>query len=883
MKIQNLSKEEVFKSLVTSERGLSENEAGRRLHEYGLNEIKEVRKKPLYLRLISQFTHFLAVLLWIASALSFISEYLHPGEGMLTLGLAIMAVIFINAVFTFIQEYRAEKALEALKKLLPFYVKVLREGKGKEIHSREVVPGDIIMLEEGDKIPGDARFIETSELKVNNAPLTGESEPMLRNCEPYEGDILESPNIAFAGTTVISGSGRAVVFSTGMTTEFGRIAHLTSAVEAGLSPLQKEIIKATRLVATIAAVVGIFFFSLGFVIGRSFWDNFIFAIGITVALIPEGMLPTMTLSLAMGSQRMARRKALIKTLPSVETLGAVTVICTDKTGTLTQNKMAVTKMWFDENVIDVKDFKKDNSAELLRIAYLCNNARFIDGQYKGDPTEVALFKVARETIGDFEAERMKEIPFDSERKRMTTINNIEGRTISFTKGAIESVLPLCAYLLINGEKVSMDKNIEKQIVEANHSLMDMGLRVLSFAYKEIDEKERMRQEDIETDMVFAGLIGLEDPPRQEVPEAIRKCNDAGIKVIMITGDGSRTAVAIAREIGLIKGNPIVIEGHEFNQMSDDELRKKLSQKEVIFARMTPKHKMRVVSILKDEGEIVAVTGDGVNDAPALKKADIGIAMGMSGTDVAKEASDMILLDDNFATIVNAVEEGRAVYENIKKFITYIFASNIPEAVPYLAYILLRIPLPLTIIQILAVDLGTDMLPALALGAEKPTPGLMKQPPRKLKERLLDLPLIIRSYLFLGPIEAAACMFGFFYVLYNGGWIWGTMLPPTNILYLQATTACLTAIIITQVGNVFACRSSRESIFSIGFLSNRLIFVGIIVEILLQLFIVYHPWGNKIFRTAPVGLHVWLILIPFSIGLLLAEEVRKFYVRKWSRA
>jgi len=883
MKIQNLSKEEVLKSLVTSDRGLSEDEAGRRLHEYGLNEIKEVRKKPLYLRLISQFTHFLAVLLWIASALSFISEYLHPGEGMLTLGLAIMAVIFINAVFTFIQEYRAEKALEALKKLLPFYVKVLREGKGKEIHSREVVPGDIIMLEEGDKIPGDARFIETSELKVNNAPLTGESEPMLRNCEPYEGDILESPNIAFAGTTVISGSGRAVVFSTGMTTEFGRIAHLTSAVEAGLSPLQKEIIKATRLVATIAAVVGIFFFSLGFVIGRSFWDNFIFAIGITVALIPEGMLPTMTLSLAMGSQRMARRKALIKTLPSVETLGAVTVICTDKTGTLTQNKMAVTKMWFDENVIDVKDFKKDNSAELLRIAYLCNNARFIDGQYKGDPTEVALFKVARETIGDFEAERMKEIPFDSERKRMTTINNIEGRTISFTKGAIESVLPLCAYLLINGEKVSMEKNIEKQIVEANHSLMDMGLRVLSFAYKEIDEKERMRQEDIETDMVFAGLIGLEDPPRQEVPEAIRKCNDAGIKVIMITGDGSRTAVAIAREIGLIKGNPIVIEGHEFNQMSDDELRKKLSQKEVIFARMTPKHKMRVVSILKDEGEIVAVTGDGVNDAPALKKADIGIAMGMSGTDVAKEASDMILLDDNFATIVNAVEEGRAVYENIKKFITYIFASNIPEAVPYLAYILLRIPLPLTIIQILAVDLGTDMLPALALGAEKPTPGLMKQPPRKLKERLLDLPLIIRSYLFLGPIEAAACMFGFFYVLYNGGWIWGTMLPPTNILYLQATTACLTAIIITQVGNVFACRSSRESIFSIGFLSNRLIFVGIIVEILLQLFIVYHPWGNKIFRTAPVGLHVWLILIPFSIGLLLAEEVRKFYVRKWSRA
>jgi len=831
MKIQNLSKEEVFKSLVTSDRGLSEEDAGRRLHEYGLNEIKEVRKRPLYLRLISQFTHFLAILLWIAAFFSFLSEYLHPGEGMLTLGIAIIGVIFINAVFTFIQEYRAKKALEALKRLLPFYVKVLRDGKEKEIHGREVVPGDMIMLSEGDKIPADARLIKTSDLKVNNAPLTGESEPMLRNHEPFDGEFLESPNIAFAGTTVISGSGMAVAFATGMTTEFGRIAHLTSAVEAGLSPLQKEIIKATRIVATIAAVVGIFFFSLGFLIGRSFWENFIFAIGITVALIPEGMLPTMTLSLAMGSQRMAKRKALIKTLTSVETLGAVTVICTDKTGTLTQNKMAVTKMWTASDGFII-------------------------------PLSPPLEKGGG------------------------------GGFVVFTKGAMESVLPLCSHLLIDGEKVPIDETLRKKTMDAYHALMDMGLRVLSFAYKEIGDtpppipppqggraREGVRPEEVENNMVFAGLIGLEDPPRPEVPEAIQKCNEAGIKIIMITGDGSRTAVAIAREIGLIKGNPALIEGHEFDQMSDEELRKKLLEKEVIFARMTPKHKMRVVSILKDEDEIVAVTGDGVNDAPALKKADIGIAMGISGTDVAKEASDMILLDDNFATIVNAVEEGRAVYENIKKFITYIFASNIPEAVPYLAYILLRIPLPLTIIQILAVDLGTDMLPALALGAEKPTPGLMKQPPRKLKERLLDLPLIIRSYLFLGPIEAIACMFGFFYVLYNGGWIWGTMLSVNNLLYLQATTACLTAIIITQIGNVFACRSSKESIFSIGFFTNRLIFAGIMVEILLQLFIVYHPFGNKIFRTAPLSLDLWLILIPFSIGLLAAEEVRKFYSRR----
>ena len=895
MKIQNLSKEEVLKTLVTSDKGLSEEDARRRLNEYGLNEIKEVRKKPLYLRFISQFTHFLAILLWIAAVMSFISEYLHPGEGMMTLGIAIVAVIFINAAFTFIQEYRAEKALEALKKLLPFYVKIIRDGREKEIHGREVVPGDMIMLSEGDKIPADARLIKTSDLKVNNAPLTGESEPMLRNHEPFDGEFVESPNIAFAGTTVISGSGMAVAFATGMTTEFGRIAHLTSAVEAGLSPLQKEIIKATRLVATIAAAVGIFFFSLGFLIGRSFWDNFIFAIGITVALIPEGMLPTMTLALAMGSQRMAKRKALIKTLTSVETLGAVTVICTDKTGTLTQNKMAVTKIWIDNNVINVRDLNKGNAFELLKIAYLCNNARFIDGQYKGDPTEVALLKVVRENIGDLKAERIKEIPFDSDRKRMTTVQIIppshpppeaeekggNGGFVAFTKGAMESVLPLCTRMLINIEKVPIDETLREKTMDAYHALMDMGLRVLSFAYKEIENRnaEGMRPEEVENNMVFAGLIGLEDPPRPEVPEAIQKCNEAGIKIIMITGDGSRTAVAIAREIGLIKGNPALIEGHEFNLMSDEELREKLLEKEVIFARMTPKHKMRVVSILKDEGEIVAVTGDGVNDAPALKKADIGIAMGISGTDVAKEASDMILLDDNFATIVNAVEEGRTVYENIKKFITYIFASNIPEAVPYLAYILLRIPLPLTIIQILAVDLGTDMLPALALGAEKPTPGIMKQPPRKLKERLLDLPLITRAYLFLGPMEAIACMFGFFWVLYSGGWIWGTMLPANDVLYLQATTACLTAIIITQIGNVFACRSSRESVFSIGFFSNRLIFGGIMVELILQLFIVYHPFGNRFFGTAPLGLDVWMILIPFSILLLAAEEMRKVYVRR----
>jgi len=883
MKINNLTREEVLRNLVTSESGLTEEESQKRLLEFGPNEIREVRKTSLSIRFLRQFTHFLAILLWIGAGLAFLSEYLHPGEGMLTLGLAIVGVIFINAVFTFIQEYKAEKAIEKLRLLLPFQVKVIREGRERELPAREVVPGDLIILSEGDKVPADARLIDAAYLMVNNAPLTGESEPVSLHHEPGEEELIVSRNITFAGTTVVSGSGKAIVFATGMRTEFGRIAHLTSAVEADLSPLQKEIIKVTRIIAFIATITGIVFFVIGHLIGRGFWENFIFAVGIIVANVPEGLLPTVTLSLAMGSQRMARKMALIKTLNSVETLGSVTVICTDKTGTLTQNRMEVKKIWtVDEQQATVNS--------LMKTAYFCNNARLIDGQYKGDPTEIALLKAARETVGDLKAERVFEIPFDSEKKRMTVVQQAAGsnqqaeeKTIytAFTKGALETVLPLCSHLLINKGVTPLNETDKKRIMDAYHSLTDMGLRVLAFAYKEIEESSKFKAQSsknkdtvLEKDMIFVGLVGLEDPPRPEVPEALEKCHAAGIKVIMITGDGSRTALAIAREIGLVKGNPVVIEGHEFERMGDRELREKLTGKEVIFARMTPKHKMRVVSILKEEGERVAVTGDGVNDAPALKKADIGIAMGISGTDVAKEAADMILLDDNFATIVNAVEEGRAVYENIRKFISYIFSSNIPELVPYLAYVLFRIPLPLTIMQILAVDLGTDMLPALALGAEKPSREVMRQPPRSPEERLLNLKLLGRAYLFLGPIEAAAGLFGFFYVLNTGGWKWGEMPAANHPLYMQATTACLTAIIITQVANIFACRSFRESVFRIGFFSNKLIFVGIASEIMLQLFIVYHPWGNEIFSTYPIAVKVWLVLIPFAFILFAAEEMRK---------
>jgi len=880
VKIQSLSEAEVLRTLVTSDKGLSHEDAQRRLNEYGFNEIKDVRKKPLYLKLVSQFIHFLAILLWIAAALCFLSEFLHPGEGMLSLGIAIIGVIIINAIFTFVQEYRAEKAVEALKKLLPFNVKVLRDGSMREISAREVVPGDFFILNEGDKIPADARLVDENHLMVNNAPLTGESQSKPRSSRPFDGESLESPNIVFAGTHVVSGSGRAVAYATGMSTEFGKIAHLTSAVEPGLSPLQKEILKVTKIIAIIALTTGIFFFGIGTLTGRSFWHNLLFAIGITIANVPEGLLPTVTLSLAMGSQRMAKKKALIRTLTSVETLGSVTVICTDKTGTLTQNRMEVQKIW-------TTDMQQSSINNLVRIASLCNNAFYEDGKYKGDPTEVALLKAAREKSGDIKADRTAEIPFDSDRKRMTTVNVIEGETLVLTKGALENVLPLCTGIFVeNGTKSLNDEN-KGPVMDAYHSMMDDGLRVIAFAFRKLADNS-IAQADPEAALIFVGLMGLEDPPRPEVPNAIKKCREAGIKIIMITGDASRTATAIAKQIGLVKDVPAIIEGHEIDMKSDDSLREALRSEEIIFARMSPRHKMRIVTVLQDEGERVAVTGDGVNDAPALKKADIGISMGIMGTDVAREAADMVLLDDNFATIVNAVEEGRTIFENIKKFITYIFAHGTPEAIPYIMFALFKIPLPLTVMQILAIDLGTETIPALALGAEPPEASIMRYPAghpntiiqsQSAKGRIIDMALLFRGYVFIGFISAIAVLFVYFYVLYKGGWQWGMALEMNDLLTRQASTATFLGIVIMQIGNVFACRSSKDSIFRLGFFSNRLVIIGIIVEVILSAFIVYHPLGNRIFGTAPLGLDVWLILIPFSIMLLAAEELRKVYVRR----
>ena len=892
MKIHQLSPGEALKSLKSSHDGLSQNEALRRLKEFGPNQIDKVPPESLLISFLKEFIHFFALILWLAAGLAFFADYRQPGEGMGTLGYAILGVIVINGLFAFWQQFRAERAVAALEKLLPHYVKVLRDNNIGLILATHLVPGDVILLQEGDNVSADCRIIEAFSLRVNNATVTGESMPKARDAEPSsEEDLLHGRNTLLAGTSVVSGEGRAVVFATGMHTEFGKIAHLTQTTSSGSSPLQLEITRLSRIVVAIAFSLGVTFFFIGQVIGLSFWENFIFAIGIIVALVPEGLLPTLTLALAMSTQRMAKRNALIRHLPSVEALGSATVICTDKTGTLTQNRMEINKLYVNGQVIT--RFEAKRQPKLAKVyrrffedALLCHNLKetVIAGkpEFLGDPMEIALVRFAKTCLGEtISYPKINEVPFDTDRKRLSTVHQTPDGPVLYCKGALEMLLPLCTHVQLGEKIVPVNGDIQQAFINALEKMASEGLRVLAFAWRELKVGHDVGSE--EHDLILSGLVGLEDPPRPEVPDAIQKCHEAGIKVIMVTGDHPHTALAIGRQIGQIQSEtPVIITGEQLRRLSETQLRLALDAPDIIFARVGADQKMRIVSALKKMNHIVAVTGDGVNDAPALKMADIGIAMGIMGTDVAKESADMILLDDNFASIVAAIEEGRAVYDNIRKFLSYILTSAVPELVPYLFFALFNIPLPLTIIQILAVDLGTDMLPALGLGANPPAQGIMTRPPKGRNERLLNWPLLLRAYLFLGLLEASAAMTAYYLVLHNGGWAWGEALGIHDRLYQQATTACLASIIIMQIVNVFLCKTPDRTLFGSAIFSNRLILWGVTLEIILILVIIYTPWGQIIFGTAPIPLSIWLFMLPFAAAMLLLEEVRKWASIKWLR-
>ena len=703
---------------------------------FGANELKVSKDTPELLKFLMQFKNFFAVLLIVGGALAMTAERLDPGQGNLYIAIALITVVLLNAGFTYFQEHQSERIMDSFKNMLPSMITAIRDGRPQEIPAADLVPGDVIVLNEGDRVPADGRLIDAKELKVDNSSLTGESEPQLLDAGKSANAMLESPNMVFSGSLVQSGEGTVVLVETGMNTQIGGIVELTKATKVTETPIHKELEYFIKVISFIAIFLGISFFGVSVAIGNNVIGSLIFAIGIIVANVPEGLLPTVTLSLTMASRRMAQKNALIKNLESVETLGSTTVICTDKTGTLTQNRLGVNTVVVGGDAYRADDMDVANATafkRLLQVMCVCNNAYLTDDGYAGDATEGALLLFASNHTDPTALRKVEEIseqPFNSVTKRMITVTDDGSGPRAYLKGAPEVVLAMCDRVALNGEEFDLTPDRRQDIVDAYHKLAGRGERGLGFAARTGD-----RDTVPEEGYVFLGLTGMIDPPRPEVPEALNRCVSAGIRVIMLTGDFGLTAKTIAGQIGMMGPHGRVVQGDELSQMSDEQLQKVLrDEPEIIFARIAPAQKLQVVQALQANGEIVTVTGDGVNDAPALKNADMGVAMGVMGTDVAKEASNMVLMDDNFATIVAAVEEGRTIFDNIKKFIAYILTSNIPEILPFIAFVLLDIPLPLTVILILSIDLGTDIVPALGLGAEKPETDVMKRKPRPRGER-----------------------------------------------------------------------------------------------------------------------------------------------------
>ncbi len=920
--IYKLTFEDACKVMNTRAEGLTASEVQKNQEKYGKNVISQKKGKPAILIFLSNFVSLMAILLWVGGVIAFVA-------GMPELAIAIWLVNVINGVFSFWQEHRASKATEALKKMLPTYARVIRDNQEQQISAEDLVPGDIMLVEEGDKISADARVFASSDLQVNQSTLTGESNPVRKTYDPILKEGLASseiPNLIFTGTSVASGTAKAIVTTIGMETVFGKIANLTQTMDDVQSPLQKELDILTKQVSMIAIGIGAaFFLAAAFFVKQPIAQAFIFALGMIVAFIPEGLLPTVTLSLAMAVQRMAKEHALVKRLSAVETLGCTSVICSDKTGTLTQNEMTVCNLWLPEQEFEVTGLgyapvgkilagdREVSAADnedlklLLTAAGLCSNARVVppndeSDRYTvlGDPTEACLGVVAQKAGIDMDKQvaltpRLRELPFDSRRKRMSTIHQLElpvngSQRVAYIKGAPKEVMELCTGVYHQGTREELTAEQRSRIMQANDSYASKGLRVLAVACRFIHREDNLpaalsayTPELIEQDMIFIGLVVMADPPRPEVADAVALCRKANIRIIMITGDYGLTAESIAKRIGIVKGeHPRIISGLDLEKMSDEELKEALKD-EVIFARVAPEQKYKVVCSLQEMGHIVAVTGDGVNDSPALKKADIGVAMGISGTDVAKEAADMILTDDNFASIVKAIEEGRAVYSNIRKFLLYIFNSNMSEAVPSAAFLFSKggIPLPLTVMQILSIDLGTDMLPALGLGTELPEEGIMDRPPRSMKETLLNKRLVILAFFWYGLIESVISMGAYLFVNMTNGWP-GVPLAGSGMIYKEATTMALASIVFCQIGVVLCARTEKQSVFKVGLFSNKNVLKGIVFEIFLITAIIYVPFLQGIFQTAAIGWKEWVFLIFCPVPILALDEIRKAILRRFRK-
>ena len=880
--------------------GLDEREAARRLLQVGPNEIRRETGPPWWRSLVDQFVHPLALLLWLAAGLSL-------ATGVLALAVAIVVVILLNAGFAFAQERQAQHATEALRDLLPARTRVRRGGALVEIDATALVPGDLLLLAEGDRLSADARLI-AGAVEVDLSPLTGESQPVTRSADRSQPAAapLEAEDLVFAGTLCTGGDAQALVYGTGMHTQLGRIAALSQGVADEPSPLQRQVNKAAQLIALVAIGLGVTFFAIGLVLaGLSLADSGVFAIGLLVANVPEGLLPTITLALAVGVRRMAKRRALVKKLTAVETLGSTDVICTDKTGTLTEGRMTATSLWTDGATVQVGDGAPPAAGavvELLENAVRCNNAtltRATGGSWSrsGDPSESALLLAAAQLGVDVpaiqgrrDAERRRLFAFNARLKRMATLDaGADGQPWLHVKGAPLELLARCTTMRTRaGGEAPLDRAASVVVAAAFEAYAADGLRVLGFASRPAPDVSERRGDDrdaAEAGLCFLGLIAMRDPLRPQVAAAVADCKRAGIRIIVITGDDGLTAGAVAREAGIVDEHPQVLTGPELDAMSDESLDEVLrSSPELIIARSSPEAKLRIVDALRADGHTVAMTGDGVNDAPALRRADIGIAMGASGTDVAREAADMVLTDDDFASIVAAVKEGRTVYDNIRKFVTYIFAHATPEMVPFLIYALSggTVPLPLTALQILAIDLGTETLPALALGREPAEPGLMDQRPRPRTSGILTKAMLIRAWLWLGLLEAVLVGGGFFFVLLRAGWSPGDATgngAPLHHAYLMATTMSFAGITACQVGTAFACRTSRASLREIGAFSNPLLLWGIAFELAFAALLIYVPPVQHLFHTAALGPPELALLLTFPLIVWGSDELRRARVRR----
>ncbi len=900
----------VFDDLKTTENGLSREEAKLRLKKYGYNKLTEKRQIPLIHKFIEHLKDLFGILLLIAAVLSYISNPTNP-----ELALIILAVVFVNIFVSIFQESRAEKAMETLKSWMPEYAKVFRDGEVKKILVREIVPGDVIFLEEGDRVPADARLIEAFDLWTNNVPLTGESEPQPRDAETVkvvEKAYLYSPNLVFMSTSVAKGRGKAVVYASGMGTQFGRIASLTQTIREEESPLQKEIASMAKYDFIIAICVGIIFLFVSFLITGSWATSIFFMIGVMVCCVPEGLQVTVSSALAINVLKMVKQNVVVKRLSAVQTLGSVTVICTDKTGTITKGEMTVNKLWVKDKVVEVSglgympvgDFTINDEPlrvgetksldKLLEIAALCNlskveppSDRNRNWSVIGDPTDGALLVAALKYGQNIEVlinekPNIDILPFNFERKRMSTIHQINGNVLVYTKGAPRNVLDFCTKVFVDGKIEPLTSENLLWIETRIHEFANEGLRVIAAAYKEIPKSEYKKGEELETDLVFVGLAAMRDPPRKEVKDAVSEAKRAGIKTVIITGDYGPTAQFIAQEVGIVeKEYSQVIRGVDLEDLGDQAIVDEVKKGNVIFARVSPEQKLRIVSVLKESGEVVAVTGDGANDAPSLKEADIGVAMGASGTDVAREAADIVLLNDSFASIVKAVESGRAIYENIRKFIVYVFSHNWAELIPYVLYAVLAIPLPLLVVQVLAIDLVIDVIPSLALSREPPEAGIMEEPPRSSKERLFTRRVFGRSF-YIGIIIAAGAMIGCLGAWTAGGWQFGQVLASDSQVYIKGVTMTFAGIVVAQVGNVLACRTSKQSIFKTSLAKNKWIIVGIISQLSILAFLVYVPLMQQIFGTTALGLAEWFYLLLLAVAVIFAEELRKFFSRKFAR-